>query len=115
MRFGIMFANTGSYVAPDAAQDLARTAEQAGFDSIWAVEHVVVPAGYRSTYPYDASGRMMGGAEDLSIPDPLVWLTWVGAATSRIELATGVLILPQRNPLVLAKELATLDVLANAR
>ena len=57
----------------------------------------------------------MPGPEESPIPDPLVWLTYVGADTNRIKLATGVLILPQRNPLVLAKEVATLDVLSNGR
>jgi probable F420-dependent oxidoreductase len=57
----------------------------------------------------------MPGPEESPIPDPLVWLTYVGAVTKRIKLATGVLILPQRNPLVLAKEVATLDVLSGGR
>ncbi|MBI2168261.1 MAG: TIGR03619 family F420-dependent LLM class oxidoreductase [Actinobacteria bacterium] len=114
MQFGLMFANTGAYVAPDAATALARAAEEAGFESIWTVEHVVVPSGYESQYPYDRSGRMPGGA-DAPIPDPLIWLTWVAAATERLRLGTGILILPQRNPVVLAKELATLDLLSGGR
>lgn len=118
MKFGVMFANVGSYTGAEAAARLARTAEDAGFDSIWAVEHVVVPAGYASQYPYDESGRMtLAGSreEDFAIPDPLIWLSWIGATTSRIELATGVMILPQRNPLVLAKEVASLDALSGGR
>ncbi|HEX5631248.1 MAG TPA: LLM class F420-dependent oxidoreductase, partial [Acidimicrobiia bacterium] len=90
-------------------------AEGLGFESLWTVEHVVVPTGYRSTYPYSRSGRMAGGAEDFPSPDPLIWLAFAAAATSRIRLATGILILPQRNPLVLAKEVATLDVLSGGR
>jgi probable F420-dependent oxidoreductase len=82
---------------------------------LWTVEHVVVPAGYQSTYPYSRSGRMAGGAEDFPSPDPLIWLAFAAAATSRIRLATGILILPQRNPLVLAKEVATLDRLSGGR
>lgn len=109
-----MFANTGRYVDGPAATTLARAAEEAGFESIWTVEHVVVPAGYQSEYPYDRSGRMQGG-DDVPIPDPLVWLTWVAAATERIRLATGILVLPQRNPVVLAKETATLDHLSEGR
>lgn len=114
MKFGLMFANTGAYVDGRHAVTLAQAAEEAGFESIWTVEHVVVPAGYQSQYPYDRSGRMQGG-EDAPIPDPLVWLTWVAAATERINLATGILILPQRNPVVLAKETATLDHLSGGR
>jgi probable F420-dependent oxidoreductase len=114
VRFGIAFANTGPFVEPDAAAGFATAAEQAGFDSLWTVEHVVVPSGYESTYPYSPSGKMPG-PEDSPIPDPLIWLAYVAAATSRIKLATGVLILPQRNPLILAKELATLDHLSGGR
>lgn len=114
MKFGLMFANTGAFAEPDAASALARAAEEAGFESLWTVEHVVVPAGYESQYPYSRDGRMPGG-EDVPIPDPLIWLTWVAAATNTINLATGILILPQRNPVVLAKETATLDRLSGGR
>ena len=114
MKFGIIFANTGPWADPDGALAFARSAEAAGFESIWTVEHVVVPAGYRSTYPYDPSGRMPG-ADDAAIPDPLVWLAFLASATTTIRLGTGVLILPQRNPVVLAKELATLDHLSGGR
>jgi probable F420-dependent oxidoreductase len=114
MKFGIVFANTGPFVDPGAAVDMARAAEAAGFESLWTVEHTVVPAGYQSTYPYDRSGRMPG-SDDAPIPDPLVWLAYLASATSTINLATGILIQPQRNPVVLAKEVATLDHLAGGR
>ncbi len=114
MKFGILFANVGPYVQPDMAAALGRIAEEHGFESIWTVEHVVVPAGYESQYPYSPTGRMPG-PEESPIPDPLIWLTWVGAATTTLRLATGILILPQRNPVILAKELATLDVLSGGR
>jgi probable F420-dependent oxidoreductase len=115
MKFGIIFANTGrAGVDAEYLAEFARLAEDNGFDSMWTVEHVVVPAGYESQYPYSSSGRMPGG-EDFDIPDPLVWLSFVAAATRTIRLATGILILPQRNPVVLAKEVATLDVLSGGR
>src|SRR3954466_3297804 len=114
MEFGIAFANTGARTQPDDAVAMAQAAEEAGFDSLWTVEHVVVPAAYQSPYPYSKSGRMPG-TEDAPIPDPLIWLTYVAAATTQIKLATGILILPQRNPVVLAKEAATLDVLSKGR
>ena len=115
MKFGIIFANTGP-AATDAsyAAEFAQLAEENGIESLWTVEHVVVPAGYESEYPYSRDGRMPGG-EDFDIPDPLVWLSFVAAATTHIKLATGILILPQRNPLVLAKEVATLDRLSGGR
>ncbi len=114
MKFGISFANAGAWARPERAVTLAQTAERLGFESLWTVEHVVVPAGYGSTYPYSRSGRMPG-PEDAPIPDPLLWLAWAGAQTSSIRLATGILILPQRNPVILAKEVATLDVLTGGR
>src|ERR1041385_1505021 len=57
----------------------------------------------------------MPGTEESPIPDPLIWLTYVAAVTTSIKLGTGILILPQRNPVVLAKETATLDVLSGGR
>jgi probable F420-dependent oxidoreductase len=115
MRFGIMFANTGFGASPDGAIALAQAAEAGGFETLWAVEHVVVPSGYESKYPYDPSGKMAGGAEVFDLPDPLIWLTWVAAHTERIRLATGIMILPQRNPVVTAKAIATLDHVSGGR
>lgn len=96
------------------ATNFARLAEELGFESIWVVEHAVMCVEYESVYPYDPSGRSPFHAE-VTQPDPLIWLTWAAAATKRIRLATGVLILPQRNPVILAKELASLDRLCGGR
>ncbi len=115
MRFGIGFANTGWYSSPQGAAELAAAAERAGFESLWTVDHIVVPAGYASEYPYSRSGRMAGGAEDFTLPDPLIWLASLVGRTETIRLATGVLILPLRNPLELAKATATLDHLSGGR
>ena len=112
--FGITGVNAGRRVEGVNASILARLAEDAGFESLWAVEHVVVPANYQSRYPYSPDGRMPG-REEIAIGDPLVWLTYAAAVTERIKLATGILILPQRNPVILAKECATLDTLSNGR
>jgi probable F420-dependent oxidoreductase len=76
------------------------------------VEHVVVPHGYQSRYPYSASGRMGSGLEDFPIPDPLMWLSYIASATRSIKLGTAILILPQRNPVITAKAVATLDHMA---
>lgn len=114
MKFGIAFANAGPLGNPDLAVGLAQLAEELGFESLWTVEHVVVPTGYASPYPYSADGKMPGG-DQVAIADPLIWLAYVAAATQRIRLATGILILPQRNPLVLAKEVASLDRLSGGR
>lgn len=114
MKFGLAFANTGPFVAPAGASALGKAAEDSGMDSLWTVEHVVVPKEYESAYPYSPDGKMPG-THDSPIPDPLIWLTWVGAATTSLKLATGIVILPQRNPAILAKEVATIDQLTGGR
>jgi probable F420-dependent oxidoreductase len=112
MKFGLRYANLGRYTDGPAAVELAQAAEAAGFDSIWTVEHVVVPDGYQSRYPYSPTGRMGSGLEDFPIPDPLVWLTFIASATRTLKLGTAILILPQRNPVITAKAVASLDHLA---
>jgi probable F420-dependent oxidoreductase len=114
MKFGVAFANVGPFVQPEEAAFLAKSCEEVGIESLWTVEHVAVPTGYTAQYPYSADGRMPGG-EDSPIPDPLLWLAYVAGQTSKIRLATGILILPQRHPIYVAKELATLDVLSKGR
>jgi probable F420-dependent oxidoreductase len=114
VRFGLIFANVAAFAEADGARALAAAAEEAGFDSLWTVEHVVVPSGYRSAYPYSPSGRMPG-PETSPIPDPFIWLAYVAATSTTVKLATGISILPQRNPVVTAKEVATLDRLSGGR
>lgn len=114
MEFGLSGANIGPFASAEGARTMATAAEAAGFDSIWTFEHVVVPAGYTSTYPYARSGRAPG-LEQVDLPDPLVWLTWCAAHTTDLLLGTGILILPQRNPVVLAKEAASLHALSGGR
>ena len=114
MKFGLMFANAGPNANPETFDALVRTADEVGFESLWTVEHVVVPVGYESEYPYSADGRMPGD-ETAPIPDPLLPLAYAAAITKQIKLGTGILILPQRHPTYVAKEFATLDVLSGGR
>lgn len=114
MNFGLRYCNIGRYTDPANAVELLQAGEEAGFESAWTVEHTVIPAGYESTYPYSPSGRM-SPRDDFPIPDPLIWLSYVAAATARIRLATGILILPQHNPVITAKQVATLDCLSGGR
>jgi probable F420-dependent oxidoreductase len=115
MKFGLRYCNTGRGVDPARAIELAQAGEEAGFESLWTVEHTVVPEGYQSAYPYSPDGKMAGGANDFPLPDPLIWMAYVAAATSRIRLATGIIILPQHNPVITAKQVATLDHLSGGR
>lgn len=114
MKFGITGVNAGMGIVPSYAAGVARAAEELGFESLWTVEHVVVPAGYDSQYPYSKTGKMPGG-EDVPIPDPMIWLSYIAAVTERINLGTAIIILPQRNPVVFAKACATLDQLSGGR
>jgi probable F420-dependent oxidoreductase len=115
MKWGIVFSSTG-FPDPDAAIALAQTAEEVGFESLWAPEHVVMSKAPDAT-PYRGmpDGKMDRLARRGGIPDPLTWLTFVASATERIRLGTNVLILPQRQPTVLAKTASTLDHLSKGR
>lgn len=98
---------------------VARRAEELGFDSIWLPEHVAMPADYTSRYPYqDYSDNQQFKPHpwaDAEFPDPITAMAFIGARTHRLQLRTGALILPLRNPVILAKELATLDRLVEGR
>ncbi len=113
MKFGLSFASSVG-TDPSTALEIARIAEEVGFDSVWGGEHVVFPATIDSKYPYSADGAVPA-TKDTVIPDPLIWLAYVAAAAPTLRLGTCILILPQRNPVVLAKELATLDHLSGGR
>jgi probable F420-dependent oxidoreductase len=113
MKFALHFANA-TFPDPDGAERLGKVAEAAGFESLITVEHVVWPSDYESTYPYSTTGRLPGGIAT-KLPDPLLWMAHVGAVTKTLRFITGVIILPQRNPLVLAKEVATLDCMTKGR
>ena len=115
MKWGIVFASTG-FPDCEGAAALAVAAESAGFESLWAPEHVIMPKAPETT-PYRGSidGSMARLGRRGGIPDPLIWLAFVAARTSRIRFGTGVLIVPEHQPVVLAKAAATLDVLSGGR
>jgi probable F420-dependent oxidoreductase len=92
----------------------ARHLEACGFESIVAVEHTVLATHYDSVYPYDPSGRVELAA-DCPVPDPLDLLSFLAGHTERLGLATGVLVLPNHHPVVLAKRAATVDALSEGR
>ncbi len=106
MKIGLFGINTGPCAEPDVAARVARAAEAAGFDSVWTGEHVVLPDPQVPPSPVPAHFPML---------DPAVALSFLAAHTERLLLATGIVILPQRNPVVLAKEMASLDVLSKGR
>ena len=113
MKVGLIPVNIGVPNA-DAMVQMAQTAEAAGFESVWTFEHVIVPVDYKSKYPYSPTGKM-GAAPETNFVDPLIALTAVAAQTKKVRLGTGVNILSQTNPLLLAKQAASLDFVSNGR
>src|SRR5262245_1710571 len=114
MKIALFASLVGSRVEPELAAALGRGAEQRGFDSLWMGEHVVELARHADPYPYSADGELPQMV-DGGMGAPLIALAFIAACTARIRLATGVCILPQRNPVYLAKEIATLDRLSRGR
>jgi probable F420-dependent oxidoreductase len=106
LAFGLFDVNLGTCSVPETASRIARLAEGVGFESLWAGEHVVLPDPREPPSPMEPRDRIL---------DPVIALTFLAAQTHRVRLGTGIIILPQRNPLVLAKELASLDVLSAGR
>jgi len=114
MKVGLFapFANPGA--TPEYLRVLGEGAEARGFESIWVAEHVVLFDEHASKYPYSGDGRFPLQGES-GLLDPFIALTYLAACTSTIRLGTGILLLPQRNPVYSAKEAATLDWLSNGR
>lgn len=106
MQFGLFGINVGVCAADQTAARIAQAAESAGFESVWTGEHVVLPDPQAPPSPMPPETPFL---------DPAVALALVAAHTRRVRLGTGIIILPQRNPLVLAKELASVDVVSGGR
>ena len=114
MRLGLHALGIGVGARPEIIRSVAVAAERQGFARLWAGEHVVMVDAPASRYPYAADGRIAVPA-DADWLDPMLALTYAAAVTTRIGLATGVLLLPEHNPVVTAKRAATLDVLSGGR
>jgi probable F420-dependent oxidoreductase len=113
MKIGLVPVNVG-VPNVEAMVALAQKAEAVGLESVWTFEHAIVPNDYSSKYPYSADGKM-GVTPDTNFVDPLVALSTIAQATKRVRLGTGVNILPQTNPLLLAKQAASLDFVSGGR
>jgi probable F420-dependent oxidoreductase len=106
MKFGLFGINMSVCSNPETAARVAQAAEAAGFESVWTGEHVVLPDPQVPPSPLPPQSPLL---------DPAVALAFVAAHTKKVKLGTGIIILPQRNPLVLAKELASIDVVSGGR
>jgi probable F420-dependent oxidoreductase len=115
LKFGVVAPVAAGVTAdPRWMAAFARHLEVCGFESIVVVEHTVLATRYDSVYPYDPSGRVELAA-DCPVPDPLDLLSFLAGHTDRLGLATGVLVLPNHHPVVLAKRAATVDALSGGR
>jgi len=115
MKFAVIAPVAAGVTAdPRWMSAFAQHVEACGFESIVVVEHTVLMTQYTSVYPYDVSGRV-GLPADCIVPDPLDLLAFLAGRTERLGLATGVLVLPNHHPVVLAKRVATVDALSGGR
>jgi probable F420-dependent oxidoreductase len=114
MRIGLHALGIGAGADPAVIEVVARAADVAGFSTLWSGEHVVMVDRPDSPYPYTPDGKI-AVPSDADWLDPLVALAFAAAVTSRIRLATGILLLPQHNPVLVAKQAASLDRLSRGR
>lgn len=113
MQIGVKLPHTGS-VAPASIADRAMALENAGFDSLWVSDHVVLPDHIGSHYPFAADG-VATWASDQPWVETVVVLTVAAAVTDRVRIGTAVLIAPQRNPVLLAKQIGSVDAVSGGR
>jgi probable F420-dependent oxidoreductase len=92
---------------------IAKRAEELGFASFWVPEHPIIPKNFSTGYPGSRDGTIPDGAK--RIADPFVALARASAVTTSIQLGTGICLVPERNPLLLAKEIASLDQYSGGR
>jgi probable F420-dependent oxidoreductase len=114
VRFGLHALGIGSGADPSVIEAVATWADRSGFSTLWSGEHVVMVDRPDSPYPYASDGRI-AVPSDADWLDPLVTLTFVAALTTRIRIGTGILLLPQHNPVLVAKQAASLDLLSKGR
>lgn len=112
--FGLDVGIYGSLATPTTILDLARFAEDTGFDSIWVADHVAFPVHFKSEYPYSAKGDFPSRLAD-PLMEPVASMGVLVGATKRVKIGAAVLILPYRNPLLLARMMVTLDQFSGGR
>ena len=101
MKFGYILPNYGDKIEAQELLEISKVCEENGFDSVWATDHVIMPSSLKEPY-----GQLL---------EPLITLAFVAGATMRLRVGTSCVVLPQRNPILLAKQAAALDVFSNGR
>jgi probable F420-dependent oxidoreductase len=114
VNFGVHLANGGVWASRDTIVPLGVRADELGFDSVWVSDHVVLPSRIESTYPYGPPGTFTPETSQ-NFWEPFAVLAFIAGRTQRVKLGTSVLVVPQRQPLVVAKQWATLDALSGGR
>lgn len=114
MRFGLQALGIGPGADPGVVAAVADAADRRGFSTLWCGEHVVMVDDGDRPYPYSPGGRIPVPS-DADWLDPLAVLAYAAAVTERIDVATGILLLPEHNPVLLAKQAASLHVLSGGR
>jgi probable F420-dependent oxidoreductase len=114
MRVGVKLPNSGPLPIEAGIPTLAATLEQAGFESVWVSDHIVMPASIDSRYPFAADGKATWSSETPYL-DALIALALAAGATEHVTIGTAVLVLPLRHPVELAKQAASIDVASGGR
>jgi len=114
MRFGFPIPTRGSLGTLDTVRRLGQAADEYQYDSIWITDHIVIPKATKSKYPYSPDGSLDLEAAQHYL-DALTVMSYLAGVTERVALGSSVLILPYRNPMLVAKMVATLDVLSRGR
>jgi probable F420-dependent oxidoreductase len=114
VKLGLFSVNIATHTTGAEAVATASLAEQMGLESLWTGEQLATPKTINTPYAFDPSGKAPN-TTGIDMADPLVWLAYVAAGTQIIKLATGVTVLPLRDPIVAAKQIASLDALSGGR
>ena len=115
LKFGLDVGIYGRTATRDTILELTELAETSGFESVWLADHVIFPAAFASTYPYSASGAFPVDMTQEPLLEPIATMGVLIGATKRVKIGTAVLVMPYRNPVLLARMLVTLDVLSAGR
>ena len=112
--FGLDVGIYGALATPETILQLARQAEETGFESIWLADHVAFPVAIQSKYPYSATGDFPSRLSE-ALMEPVATMGVLVGATKRVRIGTAALIMPYRNPVLLARMLVTLDRFSGGR
>ena len=116
MQFGLSMPNRGSLATPEAMREIAIQAEALGYGYLTVSDHILVPRKIDPNYPYSETGEFRWTSDgEVDCMEQFTVLAWMAAVTSKIRILTSVIVVPHRNPLFMAKSIATTDILSGGR